>query len=181
MTGPSRCVGILSAALFASGCSDRVVTTTDAGVDGSVDAGVDAAPPILPTPLASGDPRKAPSTTYEDETSTRPMELLKFQFTSAIKSRQPVDKMVLAKPGDRVYGYLTLRNRSGRARKVHLEFAVNGEKRTEMDLDVADSWSYRTWGYNTILPKDKPGKLTLVATDDEDHPLFSESLPIIKK
>lgn len=183
MTGRFLFTSFVFASIALGGCSSRS-SGADAGVDAGVTAGPDAGVAAAPTQalpsLPSLDAGKAPPGSYEDETSTRPLELLKFQFTSAIKSRQPVDKMVLAKPGARVYGYLTLRNRSGHARKVHLEFTVNGDKRTEIDLDVAESWSYRTWGYNTVLAKDKTGKLTLVATDDEGHELLSESLPIVK-
>ncbi|MEO7108874.1 MAG: hypothetical protein ABI183_00435 [Polyangiaceae bacterium] len=171
---------LFALAIFtALGCSHRAKGSDDAGVSSSLQT-ADVTVPVL-APIDGGAPSSVPTTTYEDETSTRPMEVLKFQFTSAIDQRKPTDKMVLATPGDRVYAYLTLRNRSGRKRSVHLEFSVNGDKRTEMDLDVAESWSYRTWGYNTILPKDKTGKLTLSVTDDAGNPILDESLPIVKK
>ena len=164
--------------LLASGaaCANRA-SPGDAGPSASA---VVASTPSTFAPLP-GNPSGVPSTTYEDETSTRPIELLKFQFASRIENRQPVDKMVSSRPGDRVFAYLTLRNRSGRPRSVHLAFSVNGEKRTEMDLDVAESWSFRTWGYNTVLPKDKPGKLVLEVTDDEGQSVTEQQLPIVSK
>ena len=86
----------------------------------------------------------------------RPLEVLRFQFTSGTKNREPVDKLWRARPGERVYAYVALRNRSGRERKVHVTFRVNGKTRTEVDLDIAESWSYRTWAYNTVLKTDLP-------------------------
>lgn len=116
--------------------------------------------------------------TYEQEAETLPLELLKFRFTSDIKAKNPVDTLDHAKPGKRVYAHLTLRNRSGRPRKVHLTFKVNDVVRTEMDLDVGVSWEWRTYGYNTLGAKDT-GTVTLDVDDDEGHPLVeNQQLPI---
>lgn len=168
--------------VLGSACSSRGGAGSDAGTDaGPSSSAAVAAPLPSPPPSSAPSPSTPSSGTYEDETSTRPVEVLKFQFTSGVNGRVPVDKMTTAVPGDRVYGYLTVRNRTGRPRQVHFEFSVNGETRTVKDLDVSESWSYRTWAYNTISRKDKPGKLTLVVTDDEGHPLVEESLPILKK
>lgn len=123
--------------------------------------GVDAIPPDA----GESDPEK-------------PLEVLRFQFTSGTKNREPVDKLWRARPGERVYAYVALRNRSGRERKVHVTFRVNGKTRTEVDLDVAESWSYRTWAYNTILKTDKPGKLEVFITDEGHDMLVEQSLPI---
>lgn len=128
-----------------------------------------------PVPSSSAAP-SAPSAA-EAELETRPVELLKFQFTSAVKDREPVDRLDAARPGARVYAHLTLRNRTGRDRAVHVEFAVDGKKRTELDLPVKESWSFRTWGYNTMQTKDT-GELTVSVTDDEGHPLGDFTLPI---
>ncbi len=144
----------------------------------SASAQAAATPPASTAPNGSSE-TPTPLDSYADsELSTRPVELLKLQLTSAVKDRMPVDKLAVTHPGDRVYAHLTVRNRTGRPRKVHLLFGVNGKSQTEMDLEVAESWSYRTWGYDTLLKTDKPGKLTLSVTDDEGNPLEDVELPI---
>lgn len=170
-------LGALFFAVLTLGCSTGK-SSSDAGPPVSAAA---ASAPAVPVPSLLPSPPPSSSGSYEDETSTRPLELLKFQFTSAVEDRAPTDKLVAAHPGDRVFAYLTLRNRSGRPRKVHLAFSINGEKRTEIDLDVAESWSFRTWGYNTVLRKDKPGKLKLEVVDDEGQPVTDQELPILAK
>jgi len=139
----------------------------------------DARPVQSIAPETVGSNAPSPLESYAaSELSNPPLELLKLQFTTGVKQRDPVDKLAVAHPGDVIYAHLTVRNRSGHARKVHLAFSVNGKDRTELDLDVAESWSYRTWGRNTILKTDKPGELTLSVTDDEGNPLADEKLPI---
>lgn len=138
----------------------------------------DAGPIDAPTPPPLPPSAPPPSSADEDETSTRPLELLSHQLTSGVKARAPIDRLSRVEPGERVYVFLTVRNRSGRTRQVHVEFRVNGALRTVKDLDVAESWSFRTWAYNTVLETDKPGKLAVDVTDDEGHPLLEESLPI---
>jgi hypothetical protein len=150
--------------LFAGACGDRAHPAPSASVSAS------SAPP--PPSVAPISPSAA-----ETELETAPVELLKFQFTSAVKDREPVDRLDAARPGARVYAHLTLRNRTGRDRAVHVEFAVDGKKRTELDLPVKESWSFRTWGYNTMQAKDR-GTLSVSVTDDEGHPLGDFTLPI---
>lgn len=117
--------------------------------------------------------------TYEQEAETLPLELLKFRFTSEVKAKNPVDTLDHASPGKRVYAHLTLRNRSGRPRKVQLTFKVNDVVRTKLELDVGESWEWRTYGYNTLLAKDTSGTLSLDVDDDEGHPLIeNQQLPI---
>lgn len=123
-------------------------------------------------------PPPAASTELDDETSTRPVELLAFAFTSGVKNKAPVDALRSAKVGQKVHAHLTLRNRTGRIRKVDLRFRVGGELRTELSLEVGEAWSWRTWGYNTILASDRGKKLTLEVVDDEGHPLVDAELPI---
>ncbi|MBK6512721.1 MAG: DUF2914 domain-containing protein [Polyangiaceae bacterium] len=129
-----------------------------------------SAPPLV-APSASG-----PS--YEEETGGGALELLRFTFTSAVKAKDPVDELKAAKPGQRVYAHLTLRNRTGKKRTVNVSFKVNGEERTNVDLDIEASWSWRTWAYNTVLPTDGKGTLELVVTDEEGNPLVESTLPI---
>lgn len=109
------------------------------------------------------------------------MQLLQFQFCSDVKGKEPADRLESAEPGMRVWAHLKLRNRSDQKRSVHLEFAVNGEKRTAVDLDVESSWSYRTWAYNTLRKTDKSGELSLTVTDDSGATLVERTLPIRAK
>jgi hypothetical protein len=137
-----------------------------------------ATAPSSPPPVIDELPTPSGSAAEDDETSTRPMELLKARFTSEVKNREPVDDLKVAQAGKRTYFHLTLRNRTGRERKVHVTFFVNDDKRTELDLDVAESWSFRTWGYNTLRSTDKSGKLRVTVEDDEGYPVADMTLPI---
>ncbi len=130
---------------------------------------------------SSEPPRPPPSAVSEQsadsEMSTKPVEILKFTFTSGVGSKNPVDSLTTAKPGTKVYAHLTVRNRTGSARKVTVTFELNGKTRSEVELSVDESWSWRTWAYNTV-PKDAQGTLRAIVTDDEGHPLGDYSLPI---
>lgn len=144
------------------------------GCDRQEDKVVSSSPPrqILTSPAVDG------GVTYEQEAETMPLELLRFRFTSDVKAKNPVDTLDHATPGKRVYAHLALRNRSGRPRKVHLTFKVNDVVRTEIELDVGESWEWRTFGYNTLNAKDT-GTLSLDIDDDEGHPLVeNQKLPI---
>jgi hypothetical protein len=140
----------------------------------------DASSAGAPSPTVPLAPTPAPGTSAEvdEETSTRPVELLAFAFTSGVKHKAPVDTLRSAKVGQKVHAHLTLRNRTGRARKVELRFRVGGELRTELSLEVGEAWSWRTWGYNTVLASDRGKKLSLEVVDDEGHPLVDAELPI---
>lgn len=144
----------------------------------SVKASPTAGPAARDANTVAGTPSAALPNSYEDETSTRPVELLKSQFASGIKDREPLDEIKVARPGTRTYLHLVLRNRSQRERKVQVSFSVNGDKRSEVTLNVADAWSFRTWGYNTLRKADTKGKLTAVVEDDEGHLLGELQLPI---
>ena len=98
-------------------------------------------------------------------------------FTSAIERREPKDELTAAKPGQRVHAFLAIRNRTGQKRSIHLAWSVNGEARTQLDLDVEESWQFRTWGFNTVLPRDR-GTLRLEVTDDAGNSLVERELPI---
>ncbi len=132
----------------------------------------------IPPQVATAQPSQGEAAEPDDETSTRPMELLAFSFTSGVKNKAPVDTLRSAKAGQKVHAHLTLRNRTGRARKVELRFRVGGELRTELSLEVGEAWSWRTWGYNTILTGDRGKKLSLEVVDDEGHPIVDAELPI---
>ena len=161
----------LAAALTLPGCRKDPL----AEVAASASAHLAAAPVVPAGPLGSGAP-PAPAA-IDDELSTQPMELMRFAFTSAIERREPKDELTHAKPGQRVHAFLAIRNRTGRKRSIHLAWTVNGEERTKLDLDVDESWQFRTWGFNTVLPRDR-GTLRLEVTDDAGNSLVERELPI---
>jgi hypothetical protein len=142
--------------------------------------GAPSASGSLPSAAAPVPPRPPVPSPAEiaDELSTKPMELLRFRFTSGIEAREPKDELKAAKPGQRVYGYLALRNRTGRKKAVTLSWSVNGEVRTKIELPIDESWQFRTWGYNTLQDTDRSGTLRLEVTDESGHPLVDEELPI---
>jgi len=109
----------------------------------------------------------------------KPLQLLHFTFTSAVERKAPTDKLRIVRPGQRVWAHLVLRNRSGEDRCVHLIFRVGGQLRTEVDLDVGESWSWRTWAYATLRSTDTAGHLELEAIDDQGRALVRERLPIV--
>jgi hypothetical protein len=108
------------------------------------------------------------------------MELLGLTITSGIEKKEPVDKLKSVAPGTRVYAHLKLRNRSSEARTVHVDFLVNGKLRTPLKLDIEPSWSYRTWGYNTLQAGDS-GELEVQVYDDAGTMLERVRLPIKAK
>ncbi|MEM6788637.1 MAG: hypothetical protein AAF715_14045 [Myxococcota bacterium] len=108
----------------------------------------------------------------------RPMQLLAMTFTSGIDARNPRDELKVARPGQRVYAHLKVRNRSGRRRCLDLTFRVGGKKRSEVRLKVGPSWSWRTWAYNTLRRDDRrPMELDIV--DDQGETLFEGTLPVV--
>lgn len=157
--------------LVASGCRRDPL----ADVVASASTAVPSAP--LAPATTAGPGAAPPPEVIEDELSTRPMELLRFAFTSGIERREPKDELSHAKPGQRVHAFLAIRNRTGRKRSIHLAWTVDGEQRTQLDLDVDESWQFRTWGFNTVLPKDR-GTLRLEVTDDAGNSLLERELPI---
>ncbi len=136
------------------------------------------APAPAPVKATPEDARGRPGAgSVDDELSTQPMELLRFRFTSGVVEREPEDELRSVKPGQRVYAFLALRNRTGRPRKITLAWTVGGEPRTTLDLEIDESWQYRTWGYNTVAPADR-GTLRLEVTDDAGHSIVERELPI---
>ncbi len=158
-----------------AGCGDPKAGAVASGSAGPTPSGL-VSPAGGEAAAASSDEAEA-----DDETSTRPVELLKIVFAADVKDKQPSGPLQVAKPGQKVYAHLTLRNRSGRPRKIRLDFTVDGEKRTNVELVVGESWSWRTWAYNTVLAKDAGKRLELEVTDDEGHPVFEGAIPIAAK
>jgi len=102
-------------------------------------------------------------------------------LSSEVKKREPVDTLVAAEAGQRVWAHLAVRNRSDETRRITLRFSVNGEERSSIDLKVEPSWSYRTWGYNTLRASDKSSELHVEVRDFDDKSLLAEKkIPIQK-
>lgn len=109
-----------------------------------------------------------------------PVELLALTVTSNVEKKEPVDKLKAATAGTRVYAHLKMRNRSDEKRTVHVDFLVNGKLRTPLKLDIDPSWSFRTWGYNTLQAGDT-GELEVQVYDDAGTMLERVRLPIQSK
>lgn len=173
MIGASRRRGLVGAALVASAVASGCRSEPTAG---AAPVGSSVAP-VASSPAAARAPSPAEVAAIEEELSTRPMELLRFAFTSGVERREPKDELTHARPGQRVYAWLAIRNRTGQKRSIHLAWTVDGEERTKLDLEIEESWQFRTWGFNTVLPKDR-GTLRLEVTDDAGNALVERDLPI---
>jgi hypothetical protein len=169
---------LLAAAVIAglaclSGC-DR---SASAGPPGASAGPPDAAAPTPPASSGRTAPPAPPSSGSAAPEKPQ-LQVLKLVFTSEVKNKEPVDKLERAQPGQRVYAHLTLRNRGAEARPITLAFKVNGEARSKVDLKVDPSWSFRTWGYNTLRASDLTGELSLEVRDDTGAVLTTARLPI---
>lgn len=149
-----------------------------ASVSAPVPASV-AAPMPLPAsvtaPSRAGG--RAASAASADEEASQ-IQLLKFTFTSNVRDKEPVDKLDAAKPGQRVWAHINVRNRTGSNREIDLVFRVNGKERSRVPLEIQASWSFRTWGYVTLRAADTSGEVTAVIIDDSGEEILSERLPI---
>ncbi|MBK8255502.1 MAG: DUF2914 domain-containing protein [Polyangiaceae bacterium] len=155
-------------ALLATSCGD---SSKDA-------SGAAAATPSGATTAAATSSAK--SAKSKAEPAATGVDVLKFQLTSGVKNRDPIDKAESAKPGERLYGHVTARNRTGADQRISLSFRVNGDERSLVDLTVEKSWSWRTWAYVT-LRKDDKGEVTVHVFDDHGAELASETIPISPK
>lgn len=131
-----------------------------------------AAPAPAPAATASATPAASPS-----PAATR-LEILRLTLTSEVKDKEPVDRLVAAGPGQRVWAHVTARNRTPDTRGIKLSFRVAGKVRSEVDLDVERSWSFRTWGYNTMKATDTSGELEVVVLAEDESVLAETTLPI---
>jgi hypothetical protein len=157
---------LLTCAVLCGACDDDGKPTPDAGApSGSASA---------PVPSARGAAPPAPSASSEDATQ---VELQRFTLTSAVKDKEPADKLDTGKPGTRVYGHLAVRNRTAGPRRVSLSFRVNGDERSMVDLSIDKSWSWRTWAYVTLRKEDK-GELVVIAFDERGNELGKKAIPI---
>jgi hypothetical protein len=107
-----------------------------------------------------------------------PLELLRLTWTSAVKDKAPIDELTAVASGQRAWAHLAIRNRSRETRRVTLIFRVDGEERSTIDLKVEPSWSYRTWGYNTLRSSDTHGELAVEVRDEDGSLLTTARLPI---
>ncbi len=156
---------VLAAAVLLAGCDDRPVY-----------AGGDAAPPPSAAPTATSAP--APSASGSAAADKPVLAVLKLVFTSDVQNKEPADVLKSAKPGQRVYAHLTMRNRYPDTKPIVLVFSVNGEERARIDLKVDPSWSYRTWGYVTLRATDFTGEVVAEVRDGSGKLLEKGRLPI---
>jgi hypothetical protein len=152
--------------LAGAGCS---------GCDERADAspGDAAPPPPAPAPLASAAPAASSSASIEKGE----LRVLKAVFTSEVKNKEPAGALESAKPGQRVWAHLTVRNRGDAARTLTLVFKVGGAERSTVDLAIDPSWSFRTWGYVTLRKTDV-GEVRFEVKDEGGVILSSGTLPI---
>jgi hypothetical protein len=147
-----------------------------------------AAPQATGTSLAERSPTSPSSATTAGAPATAAgsgapgdgaaaLEILRFTLTSGVRDKEPVDKLTSAAPGQRVWAHVTIRNRTPTKRGIQLVFRVDGDVRTTVDLDVERSWSYRTWGYNTLKPGDT-GELEVEVVDEREQVIAEAQLPI---
>ena len=155
---------LLTAAAALAGCDERA----------DASPALDAAPAPAATPTTTAT--AAPSGSAAAEKVE--LQVLKLVFTSEVKNKEPVDKLELARPGQRVWAHLTMRNRSAEARPVALVFRIDGEQRAKVDLKIEPSWSYRTWGYSTLRAADLGGELVVEVRDDAGKVITTARLPI---
>jgi hypothetical protein len=153
------------AALLVLACDDP--PSTSAAVAPS------AAPSAKPVVAASARP-----TASAAAAPTPPLQVLKLTLTSEVKDKEPVDELKEAGPGQRVWAHVAIRNRATDARRVSMVFKVDGEERSTVDLQIASSWSFRTWAYNTLRAGDKSGELTVEVRDDGGNLISQAKLPI---
>jgi hypothetical protein len=108
----------------------------------------------------------------------KPMQLLRFHFTSGIEGKDAKDALAAARPGQRVYAHFSMRNRSKRDRCMHVAFLVGGKERTKVTLQIGESWQWRTWAYNT-LRGDDAGVLRVLVTDDQGATIVDRRIGIV--
>jgi hypothetical protein len=153
---------------------DEEVITVDDTIPGESPE-IDAGPPDEGDQDDEEDPNDACAPV---DPKLKPMQLLQFRWTSGLKGKQPKDKLYVARPGQRVYAHLKIRNRSGRKRCLKFVFRVGKKKRTEVTVRIGKSWNWRTWAYNTIKSSDR-APLHLTITDDQGKTIVDQRLAVI--
>lgn len=177
----TRWIHGLAALFLLLGCDKSETATAGQSGSDSPSSVESALPEATVAASAASSPTPAGTLSAGVEEAAGPLELQELTFTSEVKNKEPVDTLVAAEPGKRVWAHLRLRNRDDAPRKVQLQFRVNGDDRTMLELKVEKSWSYRTWAYNTLLEGDKQGTVSLEVRDDTGAVLADTSLPIAPK
>jgi hypothetical protein len=180
---PSVLHASLLAAVVAACTSGRASgSDKDASTDPVAPSGVTGAPSSPPAPAegapagsSSSKPRPTDPAEAEDQAE---MRLLKLTLAPGVRDKEPVSKLEAAKPGQRVWAHVTLRNRTGFAREIDLVFRVNGKERSRVTLNVESSWSFRTWGYVTLRPGDVSGDVSVSVVSDSGEEIGAAKVPI---
>jgi hypothetical protein len=177
LASPAHRSLLVAALLIAPSCTPHKPTGGDdaATSASSSAAGTASASPPASDSASSSAPSAAPSTSAAAKV---PLQVQRFVLTSEVKNKEPVDELVKAGVGDRVYAHLQVRNR-GERRPLRLEFRIDDKVRSKIDLEVIHSWSYRTWGYNTVREPDV-GKILEATIFDEDEVVASAKIPLAK-
>lgn len=158
----------VSAALALVACDDPAPAATLPTLPASA---------VAPSAAAISSALPRPSASAATAASA-PLQVLKMTLTSEVKQKEPVDELKEAGPGQRVWAHLALRNRAPDAKRVSVTFKVDGEERSTVDLQVASSWSFRTWAYSTLRAGDKSGELTVEVRNDAGEIIGQAKLPI---
>jgi Protein of unknown function (DUF2914) len=164
---------VASAALLLIACDDPAPTPAPVA-SAATSTSTSSSPPAI----ASAAARPSATAAATGAAATPSLQVLRLTLTSEVKQKEPVDELKEAGPGQRVWAHLALRNRSPDARRVSVTFKVDGEERSTVDLQVASSWSFRTWAYNTLRAGDKSGELTVEVRDDAGAGIGQARLPI---
>lgn len=154
------------------------------GSDAEAKADAAPSPPALSAPAPSAPSGTKPKgAEKEDEKAEEQAELkiLRFSLTSNVRDKEPVDKLSAAKPGQRVWAHLAVRNRTGFSRELDLVFKVGGKERTRVTLTIENSWSFRTWGYVTLRSTDTSGDVSVSIVNDSGDILGEIKIPIQAK
>ncbi len=163
-----------SAALLLIACDDPTPVPVPVPAP-APSAAITTSPPSSPAPTIASAAAK-PSATASATTPS--LQMLRLTLTSEVKQKEPVDELKEAGPGQRVWAHLTVRNRAPEARRVSVIFKVDGDERSTVDLQIASSWSFRTWAYTTLRVGDKSGELTVEVRDDAGAVIGQAKLPI---
>jgi len=109
------------------------------------------------------------------------LEILKMTMTPNVEKKDPKGQLQTAGAGDRTYAHLVVRNRRKTPQTISIRFTIAGEERATVDLDVAPSWSFRTWGYVTPQKKDVGKTLDAEVFERGGRSLGKASLKITPK